>query len=150
MHFHLPLPPRAAPNRATRLRKGGSCSRRDSELDFHGQEWPWNSGMHWSDNRIFVHSYGDHPHGGPVRCGWRRTAAKCEEDDYDRLWAQCAGNVGSHFCSRYARGLVQKMMSELFFQWGLFGFGGDTKKNMRFWCDTRFWWWHPTFFRFWW
>ena len=23
---------------------------------------------------------------------------------------------------------------------GLFGFGGDKKKNMRFWCDTRFWW----------
>ena len=24
--------------------------------------------------------------------------------------------------------------------WGYFGFGGDTPKITRFWCDTRIWW----------
>ena len=47
--------------------EGAWCSRRDSELDSHGQEWPWDSGMHWSDGSfVFIHLV---PTGKVGRCG---------------------------------------------------------------------------------
>ena len=47
--------------------------------------------------QICVHLFDSHSHGGAVRRGWRRTAAKGEKGDFDRLWAQCARDIGSHF-----------------------------------------------------
>ena len=63
---------------------------------------PWDSGMHWSDSILLLVSFGGHPRGGAVRCRRRRTAARGKKGDFGRLWAQCARNIGSHFCSRHA------------------------------------------------